>query len=126
MGLFTPLAVRMGAISWLPRLLPQIVWCDKTLHRVTGGRLTLLDIAGLPNLTLTVRGRTSGTERTTPLLCVPDGDAILIAGSYFGGPKTPQWVGNLRAFEGAANVEYRRQRFAVTAVELTGDRRAHW
>ena len=26
MGLLTPLAVRIGAIPWMPRLLPQIVW----------------------------------------------------------------------------------------------------
>ena len=58
---------------------------------------SVLDIAGLPNLNLTVKGRKSGIERTTPLLCVPDGDTILIAGSYFGGPKMPLWVGNLRA-----------------------------
>ena len=41
MGLLTPLAVRIGAISWMP------------------------------NLALTVPGRKSGIPRTTPLLCVP-------------------------------------------------------
>jgi deazaflavin-dependent oxidoreductase (nitroreductase family) len=84
----------------------------------------VLDIAGLPNLYLTVRGRTSGIERTTPLLCVPDGETILIAGSYFGGPKMPLWVGNLRASGGKATIEYARERFPVTATELTGDDRA--
>jgi deazaflavin-dependent oxidoreductase (nitroreductase family) len=128
MGLFTPLAIRIGALPWMPKLLPQVVWVDTRLHKVTRGRLTVLDIAGLPNLNLTVKGRTSGVERTTPLLCVPDGDAILIAGSYFGGPKMPLWVGNLRAAEGAAEgaarVEFRRQKFAVEATELAGDERA--
>ena len=58
---------------------------------------------------------------------MPDGDTILIAGSYFGGPKMPLWVGNLRAAGGAARVDYRRQRFAVTATELSGeDRAAAW
>jgi deazaflavin-dependent oxidoreductase (nitroreductase family) len=127
MGLLTPLAIRIGALPWMPRLLPQVVWVDTRLHKVTGGRLTVLDIAGLPNLNLTVPGRRSGVERTTPLLCVPDGDTILIAGSYFGGPKMPLWVGNLRAADGAAKVELRRQRFAVHATELTGeDRAAAW
>lgn len=123
MGLLTPIAVRMGAIPWLPRFLPQIVWCDKLLHRVTRERVTVLDLAGLPNLYLTVRGRKSGTERTTPLLCVPDGDTMLIAGSYFGGPKTPLWVGNLRAADGEATIELRRERLQVHATELTGDDR---
>ena len=124
MGLLTPVAIRIGAIPWMPKLLPQIVWFDKSLHKVTRGWLTVLDLAGLPNVYLTVRGRKSGVERTTPLLCVPDGDTILIAGSYFGGPKTPLWVGNLRAADGAAKVQFGRQRFAVHATELTGAERA--
>ena len=127
MGLLTPLAIRIGAIPWMPKLLPQVVWVDRNLHRVTGGRVTILDIAGLPNLNLTVKGRKSGVERTTPLLCVPDGDTILIAGSYFGGPKMPLWVGNLRAAEGAATVEFDKLKFAVRATELSGeDRAAAW
>jgi deazaflavin-dependent oxidoreductase (nitroreductase family) len=124
MGLLTPVAIRIGAISWMPKLLPQVVWVDKNLHRLSGGRVTVLDIAGLPNLNLTVRGRKSGVERTTPLLCVPDGDTILIAGSYFGGPKMPLWVGNLRAADGAATVDFGREKFPVHATELTGEERA--
>jgi deazaflavin-dependent oxidoreductase (nitroreductase family) len=124
MGLLTPVAIRIGAIPWLPKLLPQIVWLDKALHRVTRGRVTLLDIAGLPNLNLTVTGRRSGAERTTPLLCIPDGETVLIAGSYFGGPKMPLWVGNLRAADGAARIQYDGEKFAVRATELTGDDRA--
>ena len=84
-GILQPLAVRVGAISWMPRLLPQIVRTDKLLQSATRGRVTILDIAGLPNLMLTTTGRKSGLPRSNPLLCVPDGDRILIAGSYFGG-----------------------------------------
>jgi deazaflavin-dependent oxidoreductase (nitroreductase family) len=124
MGLLTPLAIRIGAIPWLPRFLPQIVWVDKALHRVSGGRVTVLDLAGLPNLNLTVRGRKSGLERTTPLLSVPDGDAMLIAGSNFGGPTMPMWVGNLRAADGEATVQVGRRRFPVRATELAGPERA--
>ena len=124
MGLLTPVAVRIGAISWMPKLLPQIVWFDKTLHRLTRGRVTVLDIAGLPNVVLTVKGRKSGIERSTPLLCIPDGDTILIAGSYFGGPDMPLWVGNLRAAGGAAKIEYERETFPVHATELSGEERA--
>ena len=59
MGLLTPLAMRIGAITWLTRFLPQIMWLDKLLQRLTRGRLTLLDIAGLPNVLLTAIGRRS-------------------------------------------------------------------
>ncbi len=127
MGPLTPLAVRIGAIPWMPKLLPQIVWFDTRLHKVTRGRVTVLDIAGLPNLNLTVKGKKSGIARNTPLLCVPDGDTILIAGSYFGGPKMPLWVGNLRAANGEARVDYDRKSFPVHANELEGaDRAAAW
>jgi deazaflavin-dependent oxidoreductase (nitroreductase family) len=99
MGALTPVAVKVGAISWMPKLLPQITWIDKRLQTATGGRWSVLRIAGLPNLMLTVVGRKSGIPRTTPLLYVPYGDDQLIAGSYFGGPNTPVWVANVRAAE---------------------------
>jgi deazaflavin-dependent oxidoreductase (nitroreductase family) len=97
MGLLTPLAIRIGAQPWMPKLLPQVVWVDKSLQRVSGGRVTVLDLAGLPNLMLTVRGRKSGIARSTPLLCVPRGHVLLVAGSYFGGPTEPMWVKNVEA-----------------------------
>jgi deazaflavin-dependent oxidoreductase (nitroreductase family) len=97
MGLLTPLAVRIGSIPWMPKLLPQITATDKAIQRVSKGRVTILDVAGLPNLTLTVVGRKSGTPRSTPLLAVPRGEDWLVAGSNFGGPKQPVWVVNLEA-----------------------------
>src|SRR4051794_41580334 len=123
MGLLTPLATRIGAISWMPKLLPQVVWTDRRLQRLTGGRVTVLDVAGLPNLVLTVVGRRSGLPRSTPLLCVPHDDRWLVAGSYFGGPDMPVWVHNLRA-AGAATIRFDRTSYDVTAREVSGDERA--
>ena len=126
MGLLTPLAVRIGAISWMPNLLPQIVWVDKNLQRTTKGRVSVLDIAGLPSLSLTVPGRKSGVPRTTPLLSVPYQGGWLIAGSYFGGPKTPIWVANLRATE-RARIRFAREEIEVSWRELEGaDRAEAW
>jgi deazaflavin-dependent oxidoreductase (nitroreductase family) len=96
-NIMTPLAIRIGAIPWMPKLLPQITATDKFIQRVTKGRVTILDVAGLPNLMLTVKGRKSGVARTTPLLCVPYEGGNLIAGSNFGGEKKPVWVVNIRA-----------------------------
>ena len=76
MGLLTPLANRIGAIPWLPRFLPQIVWVDKALHRVSGGRVTVLDLAGLPNLNLTVRGEGVIKNGDRTFVCRP-GDILL-------------------------------------------------
>lgn len=117
MGLLTPLAVRIGAQPWMPRLLPQVVWADEHLQAATRGRVSLLDVAGLPNLTLTVAGRRSGLPRSTPLLCVPLEGGWLIAGSYFGGPRTPVWVFNLRAAE-TAEVSIGGRRTTVRPEEV--------
>jgi deazaflavin-dependent oxidoreductase (nitroreductase family) len=123
MGIFTPLAVRIGGIAWLPKLLPQIVWLDTGLQRITRGRFGLLDIAGLPSLLLTVRGRRSGIDRSTPLLCVPYGEAFLIAGSYFGNPKEPLWVGNLEAAM-AGTLRHKGRTTPFTARRIEGAERA--
>jgi len=123
MGLLTPVAVRIGAIPWMPRLLPQIVWVDTRLQKVSKGRVSVLDIAGLPNLALTVPGRKSGIPRTTPLLCVPYRGGWLIAGSYFGGPTTPLWVHNLRATD-RAQIRFDGEDVEVTWRELEGDERS--
>ena len=126
MGLLTPLAVRIGALSFMPKLLPQITATDKALQKVTKGRVTVLRIAGLPNLTLTVRGRKSGTPRSTPLLAVPRGDSWLIAGSNFGGPKQPVWVVNVEANPDVRITVNGRSR-DMTARRLEGaEREAAW
>ena len=123
MGLLTPVAVRIGAISWMPKLLPQIVFVDKLVQGGTRGRLTILDVAGLPNLLLTVTGRKSGMPRSTPLLCVPAPEAVLIAGSNFGGPKEPIWVKNLEA-NPDVTVRFRGRTSAMRGRLLEGDDRA--
>lgn len=124
MGVLTPLAVKIGSISWLPRYLPQIVVVDSTLQKLTGQRVTLLDVAGLPNITLRVAGRKSGVVRSTRLLAVPEENgAWLIAGSYFGGPDMPQWVFNVRASE-TVEVGHHGARTTMRPRELEGDERA--
>ena len=122
-GRLVPLAVRIGAVSWMPRMLPLIVRTDKLLQGRTRGRLTILDVAGLPNMMLTTTGRKSGLPRSNPLLCVPDGDLILIAGSYFGGPVEPLWVKNLEA-NPEVTVRFRAQTYQLVARRLEGEERA--
>ncbi|ETA05420.1 MULTISPECIES: nitroreductase family deazaflavin-dependent oxidoreductase [Gordonia] len=120
------LAIKIGSIPWMPRFLPQIVVGDNAIQTVTGQRMTLLDIADLPNITIRVAGRKTGAIRTTQLLAVPDGDDWLIAGSYFGGPKMPAWVYNIRA---ADTIEIVVAGVVSVAVptELEGaDRDAAW
>lgn len=123
MGLLTPLAVRIGAIPWLPNHLPKIVKVDEAIQKVTRGRFTLLSLAGLPSLTLTVPGRKSGVPRSTPLLTTPVEGGWVIAGSYFGGPKMPMWVNNLRATQ-TATIRFKGKTYTVSWREVEGEERA--
>lgn len=124
MGLLTPLAVRVGSIEWLPRYLPWIVKVDETIQKVSGGRVDLLDIAGLPSITMVIRGRKSGVERATTVLAAPDGDDWIVAGSYFGNPKAPAWVYNLRDAGQLKLVGSGGNLVAMNSRELSGDDRA--
>lgn len=123
MGLLTPIAIRVGALSFMPKLLPQVVATDKALQRLSRGRVSILDVAGLPNLTLTVRGRKSGLPRSSPLLAVPRGTRWLIAGSNFGGPSQPVWVVNLEA-NPDAQISVKGRTQDVRARRLEGEERA--
>ncbi len=117
------MAIAVGRWPWLPRFLPQIVALDHAIHRLTGGRLTLLALAGLPELYLTVPGRRTGLARTVPLLFAPHDGGYLVAGSNWGEPRSPAWVLNLRAVP-EAEVEVRGQRRRVTVHEAEGAERA--
>jgi deazaflavin-dependent oxidoreductase (nitroreductase family) len=66
------------------------------LYRRTGGRVGA-KIGKAPMLLLTTTGRRSGQSRTTPLMCIPDGDRYLVIASYGGDDRDPQWFRNLVA-----------------------------
>jgi deazaflavin-dependent oxidoreductase (nitroreductase family) len=115
-------AIRLGALQWLPRFLPQITWVDRNLSRLTRGRLTLVRLAGLPSLELTVVGRKSGVARSTPVLCVPHQDGFLVAGSNFGGPKLPVWVLNVRSAE-TVQLKVNGKQMTAMPREVEGEER---
>lgn len=116
------LALRLGAQPWLPRFAPVIVGLDKALQRLTRGRVDLLTFAGLPELLLQVPGRRTGILRSTPLLCIPHGEGWLVAGSNWGAPEPPAWVGNLLAADEPL-VTFRGHTVAADARLLAGPER---
>ncbi|WP_316043357.1 nitroreductase family deazaflavin-dependent oxidoreductase [Actinomadura sp. CNU-125] len=73
------------------------------LYRVTDGRLGATwrfgaaFPGGVPVCLLTTRGRKTGRERTLPLVCMPDGDRVLLVASQGGLPRHPLWYLNLCA-----------------------------
>jgi deazaflavin-dependent oxidoreductase (nitroreductase family) len=71
---------------------------DRLVYRWTGGRTTLAAlVSGLPVVMLTTTGAKSGRRITTPILGLPEGDAVVIVGSNFGQAHHPGWYHNLRA-----------------------------
>ncbi|HEY0450822.1 MAG TPA: nitroreductase family deazaflavin-dependent oxidoreductase [Actinophytocola sp.] len=79
------------------KLAPVIIGLDRTLHKVSRGRLSLVGLAGLPSLRLVTTGRRSGLLRTNDLLYTPYGDRYVVIGSGWGRPNHPAWTLNLTA-----------------------------
>ena len=75
---------------------------------------------------LTTTGAKSGLPRSVPVLCVPDGENLILIGSNWGNPKSPNWSYNLRAYP-RAHVRKGRMQKDYIAHELYGDERtAYW
>lgn len=108
------------------RTAPLVLPAERLIRALSGNRLGVLDLAGLPSLRLTVAGRRTGRPRETSLLCVPHGEGFLIIGSNWGSTHHPAWSTNLRA-AGTALVHLHGETFPVSATELEGlDRARAW
>lgn len=77
---------------------------------------------GAPMVLLTTVGAKSGTQRTTPLVYLPDGDRVVIFASAAGAPTNPAWFHNLVA-NPSVIVEVGDQRYGATATVVGGDER---
>lgn len=127
-NILTPLAIWFGRQDATRENSSLVVTVDTWMSKVSRGRLPLLRVAGLPTLTLHVPGRKSGAMRSTPLLCAPWNNGLIIIGSNWGGEKTPAWVYNLRAAApGQVEMSVYGARLAVEVEELSdADRESAW
>jgi deazaflavin-dependent oxidoreductase (nitroreductase family) len=114
------IARKLGHQRWFARLFRWVVPVDRTLARLTGGRLVGYGV--VPTLLLTTTGRRSGRPHTSPLLYVTDGDAYVVVGSNWGRPDQPAWALNLRA-DPAATATVDRRRIPVLARLAAGAER---
>lgn len=73
---------------------------------------------GLPNLLLTVTGRSSGLARRTALIYATRGEDFLVVASSGGAPEHPQWYRNLVA-DPHVQVQVGSRKFAATARTAT-------
>jgi deazaflavin-dependent oxidoreductase (nitroreductase family) len=77
---------------------------------------------GAPILLLTVTGRKSGKEYTTPLIFGEDGDSYVLVASQGGTPGHPDWYLNLAA-NPEVGLQVKADRFRARARTAEGDER---
>ncbi|WP_067702586.1 nitroreductase/quinone reductase family protein [Nocardia jejuensis] len=78
---------------------------------------------GNPNMVvITTVGAKSGREITNPLVCLPDGDRIVLIASNGGADKNPAWYHNLRA-NPEFTVETGTETYRAEAEFITGEER---
>jgi deazaflavin-dependent oxidoreductase (nitroreductase family) len=80
---------------------------------------------GAPLLLLTTTGRKSGAQRTNPVMCLADGDRLLVFASRAGAPVHPDWYHNLAA-NPQVTVEVGSDSFPARAIVLEGEERDRW
>jgi deazaflavin-dependent oxidoreductase (nitroreductase family) len=77
---------------------------------------------GATILLLSAKGRTSGEERTTPLIYRSDGDRWIVVASKGGAPRNPAWFQNLEA-DPEAEIQVEGDKVPVLAKAAEGDER---
>jgi deazaflavin-dependent oxidoreductase (nitroreductase family) len=77
---------------------------------------------GLPMVLLTTTGAKTGRQHTTPLVCLKDGERVVVFASKGGSPTHPEWFLNLRA-NPEATVEVGPEKFTARAVITSGEER---
>jgi deazaflavin-dependent oxidoreductase (nitroreductase family) len=91
-------------------------------YRETDGAEGYLWREGATILLLTTTGRTTGEERTTPLIFGLDGGNPVIVASKGGAPEHPGWYRNLRKHP-EVGVQIKGERFRARARDADGDER---
>src|SRR3984893_18461966 len=92
------------------------------VYRETGGERGY-NWRGTNILLLTTKGRSSGDERTTPLIYRSDGDRWVVVASKGGAPEHPDWYKNLEA-NPTAELQVKEERIPVRASTAQGEERA--
>ena len=72
-------------------------WLHPRAYRLTGGAGLVGRSLGNLTIVMTTIGRQSGKPRTTAIWAYPDGESLVVVGSFGGRRRAPGWVHNLRA-----------------------------
>lgn len=116
------LAKFLRSLTRFRRIQPLVGRVHAAVLRRSHGRLrrSLLLAGGQPVLALTTIGRRSGTQRTTVVAYVRDGEAYAVGALNLGSDRDPAWCLNLRA-NPRAWIEVSGEREAVEAREASGE-----
>jgi deazaflavin-dependent oxidoreductase (nitroreductase family) len=127
MGWYRRLLVRIGHTRAGVFLIEQVLSrVDRRLYRWTNGKLLMSGPMIFPTLLLTTIGRTSGKERTVPLIYVRDGARLVVVTGYGGTDQRANWAKNLAAHP-VARVQVGEQSGAYRAHLATEDEwRRYW
>ncbi len=111
---------KVARTAW--RVLGKVITeTHAAIYRASGGKVAG-QMFNSPVLLLTTTGRKTGKERTTPLMCIEDGQDLVIIASNGGAPYHPAWYLNLRA-NPEARVLVKDRNLRVTAEEARGEER---
>lgn len=108
----------MKAISFL--LSKVLQRADSFMLRLTGGRHTFTELAGLPIIQLTMKGAKTSKLRTLTLVGVSDNGKLALIATNFGQTHNPGWYYNLKAHP-ECRVKCNGKEEAFIARETSGD-----
>jgi len=104
-----------AVLAWCSGHIPHLTSRSHLfLYRLTGKRLGSR-LPGYRLLWLTTTGRTTGKQRTKPLLYLTDGSAYVVLASNDGADTPPQWYLNLLR-QPYATIEVNRSKIQVIAT----------
>ena len=113
--------------NWTPPnwLIPWISRTHVVLYKLSAGKVGS-HVDGMPCILLRTIGRRSGKPHTVCLSYLPDGDSMVVVGSFGGAEHHPAWYHKLRA-NPEVIVRDRERVFWAAAETLTGhEREALW
>lgn len=106
-------------MTWIRHFLPFITRAHRFVYLASGGWIGG-SLFGMRFLLLGNVGRRSGSHHQTPILYVPDGERLVLAGSNAGQDRHPAWWLNLQEHP-EATVQAGRHKFAVKARQASSE-----
>lgn len=114
-----------NAVRFDRTLGPVFYKLHRWMYEASDGRLGATSSQG-PMLLLSTVGRRTGQTRTTPLLCMRDGEDFVVVASNGGRPQAPAWYLNLQADPKATVRDGRRTLDVVAESPAPDEREELW